>query len=655
MLKRPNTGRGLFYTRDSGGEHENTPGEYVRWAQRQAIAFGVSFSGTPEQIETMIREGRSYQGDIFLDYGVKGNQLQRPGLDALFRVALTDSNITHVLIPRRDRLARPDDPLDALKLEAKLREGGLTLAFMDRTLTPMAHGQHDLGESIVALVDYDRAGKERRDLAQKILYAQLTLAKAGFSTGGRPPFGFRRWLVNVDGTQVRQLEEGESVRKAGHHVVWLPGPKEELDLICRILEMLQASPASRVAATLTLEKIPSPDSGRVRIDGGIAHTTSGVWHQQTIVNIARNPLLRAIVEYGRRSMGDRLRFSPDGPRELTEDDRLADGKEKVVVNPESVRVTAPARFDTFVNQEDHARLLTTLDERAGTQRGKPRSKDPGRNPLGGRIFDMNCTWLMHRQPYNGSFRYLCGLYQQSHGAKCKHNNVDGIIATRFLLGCIRQRLLAQALREKLEQKIRTIAERELCHKEPDTILATKQTALANVRTNCERAGENLARAEGPDQYKAVASVFEKLKIEQAKLETEVRQLERTAKSYDINAEVNAALAKLDRLGELVNAPQDLHGVTELFRQTNARIFFRFAEGVWKKRKVTKIASGIVTFGQTPPPITPYEGPTGRDRLNDLTTNSGAATLRTNESKVNPVSSPGGEDGSLGNVNRGERI
>ena len=30
--QRPSLGRGLFYTRDSGGEHETTPGEYVRWA-----------------------------------------------------------------------------------------------------------------------------------------------------------------------------------------------------------------------------------------------------------------------------------------------------------------------------------------------------------------------------------------------------------------------------------------------------------------------------------------------------------------------------------------------------------------------------------------------------------------------------------------------
>ena len=89
----------------------------MRWAQRKAAALAVRFSGTPQQIEAMIREGRSQHGDLFLDYGIKGNQLQRPGLDALFRLALADLDITHVFIPRRDRFARPDDPLDAMKME----------------------------------------------------------------------------------------------------------------------------------------------------------------------------------------------------------------------------------------------------------------------------------------------------------------------------------------------------------------------------------------------------------------------------------------------------------------------------------------------------------------------------------------------------------
>lgn len=37
--------RGVFYSRDSGGKHETTPGEYVLWASRAAKEHKVKFSG----------------------------------------------------------------------------------------------------------------------------------------------------------------------------------------------------------------------------------------------------------------------------------------------------------------------------------------------------------------------------------------------------------------------------------------------------------------------------------------------------------------------------------------------------------------------------------------------------------------------------------
>ena len=230
-----------------------------------------------------------------------------------------DASVSHIFIPRRDRFARPDDPVDVVKLENLLQAAGLTLVFMDRVVQPLERGhRRDIGELLVAVLDYNFAGEFRRELAQKILHAQTTLARAGFSIGGRPPFGFRRWLSRADGTPVRSLAAGEYVKMAGHHVVWLPGPEEELALIRRILGTLESMPASRVAATLTEEGLSPPDVGRYRTAHGVRHLTSGVWHQTTITNIARNPLLLAVMSYGRRSMGDQLRFALEGPRGLAE-------------------------------------------------------------------------------------------------------------------------------------------------------------------------------------------------------------------------------------------------------------------------------------------------------------------------------------------------
>lgn len=655
MPQRSSSGRGLFYSRDSGGRHETTPGQYVLWALQKAHELQVDFQGTPEQIEVMIRDGLSHNGDLFLDYGVTGNKLSRQGLDALINLALNDHSVSHVFIPRRDRFARPDDPLDAMRLENLLSGGGLTLVFMDKVVPPRKRGRNrDISHDIVALIDYQQAGDFRRELAQKILNAQLTLARAGFSTGGRAPYGFRRWLVRFDGTAVRALADGEYVRMAGHHVVWLPGPEEEWVIIRRILSMLKTTPASRVAAFLTSEGIPSPDAGRTRVDRGVRHATSGVWHQTTITNIARNPLLLAIVSYGRRSMGDQLRFAPEGPRDLQDSDLRNDQQPKVIANAEANRISVPARFEPLVDLDQHRELLRKLDERGATQRGKARSRKPGENPLGARVFDMACGWPMYRQPYNGSFRYLCGLYQQSHAAECSHNHVDGRVATSFLLASMRQRILVSGFRTKIEQKLRALAERQHGPNHGLDELNRLRTSLSDVRQKRDLAAKNLALAANEDQHRAIAAVFDQLAQEEQTLTERLRKAEEASDSTaDVEAELASALSALDHIADLAQDPANLESIGLLFTRLNVRLFLKFEEVQQKKRRVHKVAGGVVTFGTSPPPIPLYEGPTGRRALQSrVDIEASALSSPAAPQNLHPSSQEGQ---SSGNVSRGERI
>ena len=654
MPKRSITGRALFYTRDSGGRHETTPSEYVLWAQRTATQYSLRFDGTAARIDAMIRHGQSHNGDLFLDYGVTGNKLKRVGLDALNGEAMRDKDVSHVLIPHRNRLARPDNPIDGILLEQALREDGVTLVFMDRVALPTKKGQRvDLGDIIGSFIDYDTAGAFRRDLAQKMIYAQIGLAKAGFSTGGRPPYGFRRCLVSLDGTQVRQLAEGEHVRMAGHHVAWLPGPEDELCVIRRILGMLETLPASRVASTLTAEGVPTPDAGRSRTDSGVRHVTSGVWHQPTIINIARNPLLRAVVSYGRRSMGDQLRFTPEGPRPLEEEDRRPDGMPKVIANPEETRIQADSKFESLVDLNRQSRLLETLDERAGTQRGKPRSSNPGANPLGARVFDMACGWPLYRQPSGGSFRYLCGFYQQSHGASCRHNHVDGPTMTRFVLNCIRQRVLSSSELGQLEEKLRVIAQRELGDSKLDPRLESLRSQLAAVRRKRDTVATNMAMADNPDQYKAIAAVFDTLSKEEFRRDAELKAIEATVKRpVEIQAEVDAALKTIERLAVSEPDADDLSAAGDLFRALNVRVFLDFRETKPKNRIVNVLSKGVVTFGMAPAPVTLYEGPTGRRALQ---ANSRPVSISDQSERLAISQDPAQGGESLGNISRGERI
>ncbi|MCA9054881.1 MAG: recombinase family protein, partial [Planctomycetaceae bacterium] len=651
MRKHDQSLRGTFYTRDSGGRHEMTLPQYVDWARRRAAELGVTFGGTAAEIETMARSGVSVQGDLFLDYEVAGNQLTRPGLDAL-RVRLReDKSITHLFIPHRDRLARPDNPLDAMQIEVELRAHGVTLVYQHKELAPLPRGsRQDIGELITQLVDFDQAGRFRHELGQKMVFAQLTLARAGHSTGGRAPYGFDRWLVSTRGERIRRLQDGERVRMSGHHVAWIPAEDGRLEVALRIRQMLLTMPATQVARQLNAEGVPSPDFGRTRTDNGVTHAVSGRWNVTSIVNIGRNPLLTAVTQHGVRSMGDQLRFTAEGPRPLNESDYRIDGKPKVVRNPAEHQIRAQAHFGPVTTEDEHRQLQEVLDARAGTQRGKPRSRDPNRNPLGCRIFDMACGWPMYRVPYKFEFQYRCGLHQQSGGQDCEHNQIDGPLATRFALGCISQRLLEPDKSARLKQKLEDLARRK--PERNDTgqrELSELQQRLQQVSNQLQTVEGNLALAANEAQFRSISRAFDQLTKQKHELEQQLAALKRRTRNGSVSGDaVQHVLGLIDRLADLAGRTDDLSIARQLLEAANLRLFLKFAPVQAGARKLNRLQHGVVTMGDAPAPIPIYAGPTSRKRVK-----SAAPVAATAGDMCSLAETPvcGGEVKSLGNVSR----
>jgi len=85
----------------------------------------------------MIANGISVSGDLFSDYNVKGNLLSRPALDALLKQATVDRTISHVFIPRRNRLARPENPLDGMQIEMSILAAGASV-LMNGVIEPLS-------------------------------------------------------------------------------------------------------------------------------------------------------------------------------------------------------------------------------------------------------------------------------------------------------------------------------------------------------------------------------------------------------------------------------------------------------------------------------------------------------------------------------------
>ncbi|MDB5312676.1 MAG: Resolvase domain protein, partial [Gemmataceae bacterium] len=614
MTTRPERGRGLFYHRDSEGHSHLAPPQYVEWARGEAARLGVTLSGTPEAIREMIARGRPADGDLFLDFGVSGNHLSRPGFDALRARVLSDATVSHLFVTRRDRLARPDNPIDALAIEYELRSAGLTIVLMGgKVLPPIPRGHRiEIGDLITGVIEYDVSGRFRRELAEKLIHAKIKLATSGFSIGGEPVYGFRRWLCAEDGTRKRQLEDREVVKLPGHHVVWLPTAAEELAVVTRILDLIETTPAVRIARMLNTEGVPSPNAGRVRTVNGVKVETSGQWTQNTVKNIVTHPLLVAVWEYGRRAEGDQLRFTRDGPRPLEESDYRADGKPRTVANPADRMIRTPARSEPVTTPEKLARIRAVLEHRGRHLKGKARTRGEAPNPLGGRVYDLACGWPMYRYARQGRWCYTCGLYQNSEAKCCRHNVIRGETATRFVLSCLRQRVVNPSTLAKLKARLLQLATAEGGQDPARRDREAAQADLVALRRRLETVGRNMALAETPEEREATAIVFRQLKTEEVRLQERVNETRTAAPETTPEKEVEAALGVLDRLGEFADRPgTDLATAGEAFRQVNARLYLQFREVDHGRRKTNVPAGGVLTFGSAPPPGPLYDGPTDR--------------------------------------------
>jgi len=584
-----------YYYRDSAGVHEQAPLAYFKWASENAKRRGLILEGTTADVERLIRQQGGHVHDVFIDCGVKGNQLSRPALDALRRRIESDPQVTHLYVHHRDRLARPDHAVDGVHLELSLLRH-VSIIYHDREVPrSVAGARQELGPLLSSVSDFYNSGEFRPTHSAKMIRARIELAIKAFSAGGKAPYGFRRALYRGD-ILVRHLADGEVVRQYDHNVRWVLGDKAEIDVLTRMLKMLLDDiPANQIARIFNSEGIPSPGAGSKRRIRGVLREVSGTWNQRNIRSLADHPLLRGIMTNGRRSMGDCYRFSVDGPRPLRPEERIDENRVREIKNAPDQIISVSVK-DRLLSEEDAATLDLKLQKRSETQRGKPRSRTPGRNPLGARCFDMNCGWPMYRQPSGTSYRYLCGRYMQSSGSHCTYNCVNGEQAVQFGLAVIRQHILHPAQREELCRAIRLRVESAAELNNRDHHFDRLQRALAQVNDDISAVTKNLARAKTDDAYQAIEDEFEKLREEQSRIQTELHGLENIATEERTTQQLaEDAIGNIDRIAELAADEANLPHVEELFRRLDVKLFLKFTKMETAKRSKGVIAGGVITL------------------------------------------------------------
>ena len=176
--------RAIAYLRRSSGRQEASLETQLDWALRTAEKYEISLHGSHDALAQMLAAGQCESGDIFVDDGITGADLSRPGLTRLRQSALNDRRVSHLFVYMSDRLARPENGMVAALMESELCRAGITIVFTDRVSGPRERGVNYFPEDIRLLFDYTESGEFLNKLATRVLESKNRLAEKGLWTGG---------------------------------------------------------------------------------------------------------------------------------------------------------------------------------------------------------------------------------------------------------------------------------------------------------------------------------------------------------------------------------------------------------------------------------------------------------------------------------------
>lgn len=293
----------LVYLRRSCDLQESSLETQLKWATTEVAKYGFKLNFTPSDLTYMLANKLSRHGCVCLDDAITGADMERSGLVELIDESLSNKSISHIFVYMRDRLGRPENPVEMMVIEVQLLQAGLTLVFSDAVATPPKDGEFDLMKILEPLLAYFASGKFLKTHAQRMITTFQHLASHGHRTGGNAPYGFARYLVGPDGSKIQELAPGMLIRQAGCHVKIFPKEEAKIATWLMILELKsQGWGLKRIAQHLNMLGIPSP-ARMIRTDHGVKHVVSGKWCPNTVGDLCRNRAILGIQEIGRRSEG----------------------------------------------------------------------------------------------------------------------------------------------------------------------------------------------------------------------------------------------------------------------------------------------------------------------------------------------------------------
>lgn len=128
MAERP-TKQARVYLRRSTGKQQSGVYSQLEWAVDEARRYGVTLDADREALDHMLAHSLTRYKGIYLDDGITGADLSRPGFTAFRQDAKADRSISHLFIHMPDRFSRAEYASQAMHMEQELAFAGITVVF----------------------------------------------------------------------------------------------------------------------------------------------------------------------------------------------------------------------------------------------------------------------------------------------------------------------------------------------------------------------------------------------------------------------------------------------------------------------------------------------------------------------------------------------
>ena len=574
------------------------------------------------------RTGACNVGDLYVDDGVSGSELSRPGLDKLIADLKADPSKSHVFIHKRDRLARPHRTSDGSRLEEEILELGVTIVFENEIVVPRRPGEDDTVEVVTRNLEYSRSGRYSYDLSDRVLKTAKVIAGDGYRLGGPAPYGFVRVLVDSSGKEIEELPPGKKVDQRGCRVRIKPKDWEKIRVWLWMIEQAEKGLGARaIANRLTAKGIPTPAAGSKRKRNGVDVPVSAAWHSETVMQLLQNPVIIGLQAYGRQSGGTHKRWSLEGPRDIDDRDVSVDDEGyqqlRLIYNEPGEYVTAPAGYEPLVEPERWQRLQEMLANRTNPQFRKPRSRSLNKYPLGTRVrcMDEGCGELMHGHKQHGELKYICSRYEDSDGKECEHNTVSSEQLFEFACRLVTHGLGFDAGEAALREKLRDhalglrAATPDSRRREQAEFWEAKVEALA---ADADTAGRRMAVERDDAAYEMLKREYSRLTGEVTNARAELAKATAAlsvAEELSVDEEVEAAIRIARHLAVALQDPANREEACDAFRRLGLQIGLTFgAQKFGPKRIVRRLKGGVVVYGDAKLPAAACPAPVATDAL-----------------------------------------